>query len=351
MNLQRIAIALVALVIGLMAGPGTGTAGAQPTDVVGTWTGRLAPDANTRLTIQFVISKKADGSYAAVLDSPDNPALRNVQATGVSFQGGALKLQVPSLSGSYAGTLKDGRIDGEWTQPGGKLPLVLAPFQPVQLSKAASSTLEGAWNGKLALAGGSVTVVTRFKPNDKGELVSTISVVEQGSVEIPISDIEFADNKLSFRVPRVNASYSGTLANGTITGTFKQPGPGMPPDGLPLALKRGDVAAQVHALTLASSAFAAVSGQWKGVLQGPRGPLNIVLRFETNTNGQYVAFLDSPDQAARGIPVTEASLEGNKLKVTVGQLGSLEGTMANGKTLTGTWMQGGQSLPITLTRS
>jgi hypothetical protein len=93
-------------------------------DLVGIWQGKLAVDPKNSLTIQFTFAKDAKGAYTAVLNSPDNGGIKNTPATGVTFDGSNVKLQVAALSGSYAGTLKDGKINGQWTQPGGALPLV-----------------------------------------------------------------------------------------------------------------------------------------------------------------------------------------------------------------------------------
>ena len=61
-----------------------------------------------------------------------------------------------------------------------------------------------------------------------------------------------------------------------------------------------------------------VAGTWQGTLQvttpqGKQVSLPIVLRFETDKTGQYVGFIDSPQQHAAGIPVTDASLAAGKL--------------------------------------
>src|ERR1700734_82003 len=112
----------------LLATLATGQAFAQQ-DLSGPWQGKLVVDAKTNVTIQFTFTKHPDGSYGVLVNSPDNPAIKNVPASSVSYSAGQLKLNVAALSGSYAGTLKDGKFDGQWTQQGGTLPLVLSPYQ------------------------------------------------------------------------------------------------------------------------------------------------------------------------------------------------------------------------------
>jgi hypothetical protein len=323
-------------------------------ELSGPWQGKLAVDAKTTLTVQFTFSKHPDGTYAAVLDSPDNAAIKNVPVNSVSFSAGTLKMNVAALSGSYIGTLKDGKFDGRWTQPGGTLPLVLSAYQKPVLTKAASNTLVGAWNGPIPVPG-KFTFLIRFKLNDKGEMTGTLSVPEQPERgEPPLSDISFTDNTLEFQVgaPGGAFKYHGTYANGVITGTWIQAGAA---PGMAIVLKRGDVAATVYVLKLSGPDFATVAGKWTGKLTGPRGAITLVMRFEVNGGGQYVGFIDSPDQGVKGLPIAEASLSAGKLNTKMNAPpAQYEGTVS-GKTIVGQWMQGppGQppmSTPLTLTR-
>jgi hypothetical protein len=333
------------------------TMAAAPPELTGMWQGKLAIDAKTSLAIQFTFTKDAKGAYTAVLNSPDNPALKNAPATGVSWDGSTLKLQVPSLQGSYAGTLKAGAITGQWTQPGGNLPLVLAPYQKPVVTKTAAAQLNGAWMGELATTPSTkVMAQFRFKTDDKGVVTGTFSIPDQGLNDSPVTDIEFTDGKLSLRLPQVrNTQYVGTLASGQIAGTLKIQGAGIPPDGLPLSLKRGEYAPPVHALKFTSEQFAAISGKWQGKLEltapdGQKRSLTMIMRFETNSAGQFVGFVDSPDQGGKGIAITEASLADGKLSAKVETIrGEYTATLSD-KTLTGQWKQGPGDLPLVLTR-
>ena len=339
----------------LLATLACGQAFAQQ-DLSGPWQGKLAVDAKTTLTVQFTFTKHPDGTYAAVLDSPDNAAIKSVPVSPVSFSGGTLKMSVASLSGSYVGTLKDGKFDGHWTQPGGTLPLVLSAYQKPVLTKAAISTLVGAWNGPIPVPGPKVTFLIRFKLNDKGEMTGTLSVPEQPERGEPaLSDITFTDNTLEFQVgaPGGAFKYHGTYANGVITGTWLQAG--APPPGMAIALKRGDVAATVYVLKLSGPAFASIAGKWTGKLSGPQGgSITLVMRFEVNGGGQYVGFIDSPDQGAKGIPIADVSVAAGKLTAKLNAPpAQFDGTLS-GKTIVGQWTQTGpqgpKSTPLTLTR-
>ena len=351
----RTALLSVALTLTMLLAAAPAAHAAQPTELTGAWQGKLAVDAKTSLTIQFTFAKDAKGAVTAVLDSPDNGAIKNVAASGVSWDGSSLKLQVPSLSGSYAGSLKDGKLNGQWTQPGGTLPLVLSPYQKPVLTKQAIAQLNGGWFGTIALAGSNTTVQFTFKTDDKGALQGTFAIPDQGLVDVPVEGIEFTSGELSLRVPRINAQYKGKLANNQFAGKLQVPSPAIPAEGVDLALKRGEYAPPTHALKLSSADFAALGGKWQGKLEidaptGQHVSLTIVLRFATNANGQFIGFLDSPDQKAKDIPITEAGITNGKVVVKIEAVrGDFQGTLS-GNTMTGTWTQLTNSTPLTLTR-
>jgi hypothetical protein len=332
-----------------------GSALAAPQDITGVWQGKLQVDPATALTIQFTFAKKADGSYSAVLNSPDNANIKNVAAESVSLKDTALKLQVASLSGSYAGTVKDTSIDGHWQQQGQTLPLVLTRYAQPHLPKAAIDTLTGTWNGPLTTPVGKLTFVFRFKPNATGDLEGTLAVPEQGGREIPMSELAFADNTLTFKIPMVAGDFKATYAHGALNGTWKQGAPGFPASGMPVVLEKGEFKAPAFALKLSNASYVALSGRWEGTLQvkTPQGQeisVPLVLHVETNSEAQYVAYIDSPSQKVTGLPVSEASLDNGKFVLKVAAVGAEYRADLNGKTLTGQWTQGPLNTPLTMTK-
>jgi hypothetical protein len=322
-------------------------------ELAGVWQGKLQVDPKTALTIQFTFARKADGSYSAVLNSPDNGAIKDMPADSVTWKGSALSLKVAALSGGFDGTLQGGTLTGQWKQPGGTLPLVLSPYQKPVLSKAAIDTLTGTWTGPLTGPGGTITFVVRFKADDKSEIQGSLAVPEQGGKEYPMADIQFADNKLTFKIPMVMGEYTATFANGTLTGLWRQGNPLQPPAGVPAVLKKGEYVAKVFVLKMPGETFGKLSGTWKGDLHatGPQGAVTIpiVLRFETNERADMVAFMDMPIQKVTGVPVTEATVTAGKAVIKIGGQGEYD-TALSGNTMTGDWKAGPNSLPLTMTR-
>src|SRR5690606_15104133 len=76
----------------------------------GEWQGKLVVDPNTSLTVRFTFTRASAGAYTAVLNSPDNPEVKDTPVSDVKWDGTSLSFSVPSLSGAYAGRFANGRI-------------------------------------------------------------------------------------------------------------------------------------------------------------------------------------------------------------------------------------------------
>jgi hypothetical protein len=289
--------------------------------------------------VQFVFTKKPDGSYAAVLNSLDNEFIKNVAASAVSWQDGALRVEVPALSGSYTGALQDDHFEGQWSQAGSKaIPLTLS--RPPQASQADVEALTGNWQGSLP-GPAKVTVVFEFRPDEKGAITGTLAVPEQGALGIPLANLEVGAGAVSFKIPQIGGEYRGEFKGTSMTGSFKQGG--MPQNGTPLNLTKTAIAPAPR-LTLGGEAWNAHYGAWRGKV----GQLDAHLYFTVN-GMQQVAFMEVVQPKA-GAPITAASVTGKKIVFKVAALGGeFSGDLA-GNTLTGQWTQGGKTVAATWTK-
>ncbi|MFT0751865.1 alpha/beta hydrolase family protein [Synechococcus sp. RC10A2] len=93
-------------------------------------------------------------------------------------------------------------------------------------------------------------------------------------------------------------------------------------------------------------------GVWWGTLTAGAQRLRVVFRLQRDADGQLRGTIDSLDQAATGIPISEITVEGNTIRVRSDAVqGEFVGTLSDdGKQVAGVWKQGGQELPLTLTR-
>lgn len=94
----------------------------------------------------------------------------------------------------------------------------------------------------------------------------------------------------------------------------------------------------------------AVNGDWYGTLEVQGMELRLIFHIN-NSNKDYIATLDSPDQNAYGIPVNFAGFENSLLTLKMDQLGAgYTGTLSPDGKINGTFRQGGQSFPLELSK-
>jgi hypothetical protein len=339
----------------LLLAPAALLAGAAP-ELGGDWQGKLAVNPATSLTVRFTFTKGANGAYTAVVNSPDNSAVKDTPVSGVTWDGTNLKFTVPTLQGAYTGKLAGGKIAGEWTQPGGKLPLELAPFQKTVMSAEAMKPYLGKWNATVVTPAGSQRLAFELKQG-AGGLTGTFGVPDQG-VSVPLTSVSVENGELSLKVNLgAEIGFKGKLSGNAITGKLKVPSPAAPADGIDASFQRGEYKPPVVALKLTPESFAALKGKWsgKGSMTNPQNnqkvDFTIAVRFETNAKGEYLGFVDSAAQGISStVSVNEVTLAAGKLTAKIAGGAEFSGTLA-GKKITGEWVQQGQRIPLELTQA
>ena len=94
-----------------------------------------------------------------------------------------------------------------------------------------------------------------------------------------------------------------------------------------------------------------IAGDWTGAMDTGRGQLHLVLHI-VGEKGKLTATMDSPDQGARGIPVTSVTRTGDLLRIEMKQIdGVFQGKISGDRTtIDGTWTQNAGNLPLALKR-
>ncbi|MDR2496468.1 MAG: alpha/beta fold hydrolase [Tannerellaceae bacterium] len=94
-----------------------------------------------------------------------------------------------------------------------------------------------------------------------------------------------------------------------------------------------------------------IAGQWIGKLSVQGIQLRLVFHITATSNG-YSATMDSPDQGAKGIPVTSVTLQDKALKISITNAGiEYEGSWNGTDSITGTFKQSGLTFPLDLSRT
>lgn len=93
-----------------------------------------------------------------------------------------------------------------------------------------------------------------------------------------------------------------------------------------------------------------ITGQWNGVLKVQGTQLRIVFNIIKAENG-LSSTMDSPDQGAKGIPVTSTNFENQTLKLAVANLKiEYEGILDKDNIIVGNFQQAGMSFPMNLSK-
>jgi uncharacterized protein len=84
--------------------------------------------------------------------------------------------------------------------------------------------LEGTWSGALEVNGTTMRIQLKMANEADGTSRGSLSNLDQGAVDLPVSSISQAANTVNIGLKMVNGSFSGTLnAAGTeLTGTWNQ---------------------------------------------------------------------------------------------------------------------------------
>ena len=104
-------------------------------------------------------------------------------------------------------------------------------------------------------------------------------------------------------------------------------------------------------ITLLIPSFAQeIIGSWHGSLKVQGIELRLVFNITKTADG-YQSTMDSPDQGAKGIPVSSTAFEGDKLTISMPNMGiEYKATLVKSTELEGTFKQGGQSFPMNMSK-
>src|SRR5262249_35553324 len=169
-GLAIIALLLIATAVLVVTMRFTGS-GSAPKDIQGDWEGTLQVDKIT-LRLVFHFSKKPDGSYGAMLDSPDQGG-KDVPATAVAFSNSIVRVDLSALGADYEGTLNHAGVQmvGRFKQLGASRPLILtrterptgsAPLPTEAFVRRPGSDLQGYWKGTLDMREAQLRVLFKI---------------------------------------------------------------------------------------------------------------------------------------------------------------------------------------------
>ena len=205
-----------------------------PQGLAGEWRGTLDTGVGS-LPLVLHVKAAADGKLSATLDSTAQGAY-GIACDNVALSGSKVSFDVPAVHGNYSGTLSaDGKaLSGTWTQ-NKPLKLVLKQIATAaEMATVQPSPIDGDWAGVLHPGSVALRIVVHFHSEPGGKIGCAMDSLDQAAMGIACSGVKLKGQKVSFDVPAVNGTYSGTLsADGNkLSGTWMQAAP------LPLELTR-----------------------------------------------------------------------------------------------------------------
>jgi hypothetical protein len=198
-----------------------------PASLEGNWAGSLqAGEAVLHLVLH--ISKVADGSFKATLDSLDQ-GVYGIEVTSLTQKGSTLQFSVASVGVSFEGKISPNSvaIDGVWSQGSVGLRLVFHRQAPGAGAKSPSNAIasaEGIWQGALTGNGMRWRLQLHVSHDDQKHLVAALDSPDQGVSGLPATKVTQKEAIFHFEIPVVSGVYEGTLnaAKTAIAGTWTQ---------------------------------------------------------------------------------------------------------------------------------
>lgn len=224
-------------------------------------------------------------------------------------------------------------------------------FISATLLVAAESEAEGIWLGRVAIGGQEIRIVFKIVVGADGSLKASMDSPDQGATGIPVDSVRFSDSHLELVLNALDGRYVGELnpAADTIYGELFQGG-----WSSELALTRVEEAppptGPQPGKELPSCSNLELIGAWEGALDVSGAKLRIVFHVTAGDSNTLTATMDSPDQGAYALPVSEVACDEEMVRFAVGIIPALyEGELSeDGQRLTGEWKQGGGALPLEL---
>jgi len=207
----------------------------------GHWEGSIqAPNQAVAITVD--LAQSPAGAWIGSMSIPMANAI-DLPLGNISIQDNAVRFTIPDFPGNPAleGKLSADAagLTGTVINPNGAIPFTLqrkgeANVKMPTPSTAMSADFEGTWEGIINAGAANLRMIIKLSRAADGAGAGTMTSVDQGGQEIPMSTVTIHDKQLQFEIRAVGVRYRGTLGgNGEITGEFSQG-----PATLPLNLKR-----------------------------------------------------------------------------------------------------------------
>ena len=227
------------------------------------------------------------------------------------------------------------------------LALAASPSLAQTTSGQPSAAPAGHWEGKIDVPDHPMSMTMDVAKDSKGAWIGTMTVVGTSSVDVPLSPLTVDASAVRFgaRLPE-EADFAGHLANGSINGTATNT-----QGSAPFQLTRsGD--AKLNLPAPSSALTKDFAGEWLGTTEIQGKTIHLGLKLASAPDGTATATLISVDQGNTEVPIHTVTIHDKSLAFESRSVsGKFNGTLGADGAITGDWVQGQRTLPLTFRRA
>ncbi len=203
----------------------------------------------------------------------------------------------------------------------------------------------GTWEGDIVAGGATLPTVFHFEVDDVDELIGTVDSPTQNAYGLPISSVTLDDDgNVRISISMTGATFVARLEDDRLVGTWKQRG-----IEVPLSCARRTI--EPVERVAGQERFV---GSWEGTLAVSGMKVRLLFHVAEEDDGRLTGTTDSPDQGARGIPISRISPEADgSVEIRVDAFGgTYTGRLTeDGDGLNGHLEQHGVSMPLDMKRA
>lgn len=214
-------------------------------------------------------------------------------------------------------------------------------------SYAQSADPSGHWVGTVKMPAMQIDVEVDFIKSPSGLFSGTMSHPSEKVFGLPLSKVNVTATSIAFAA-RTDQSFAGMLSadGSTMSGAYSVE------DYLFAFTLTRMGAARIFPVATSAPITKDLEGTWNGTLAASQIRMRIVLRLANNANGRSTGTVTNLDEGSLVVPIATIAQKGSSLTLGFEAVeGSYTATLsADHAELTGTWTQGGSSVPLTFRR-
>ena len=208
---------------------------AHAQDIAGDWQGTIKT-AMGELRLVLHVTKNADGTLKASIDSPDQNAA-GIAIESIALEGNKLRFASAPLKATYEGTLKGSdSINGNWTQGQSFLSISRRRQTPSRLctNPHLRPILTASGKARSTWAQGKLRIVFRVTNTEDG-LMAAMDSPDQKVTGMPSTSVSRKGSSIKIEMKQISGYFQGKIDKNMdgMSGDWNQGG-----SGTPLQLKR-----------------------------------------------------------------------------------------------------------------